>query len=140
MEQKEKPQVGRAVLFGVIALFAFYICYLVLATAVSFVFVLLYKIPIINRILAAIFRLRGDTPNVLAGFIAIVYSFSAVEWMLGRFCDIRATEKLSLIITGALLVLLNLLFLIVNVSSGDSIILNIVFCIAGIVMILRGRT
>lgn len=139
MEQREKPQVGRAILFGIIALFVFYVCYLVLTLAVSLVFTLLSKIPIINRLVAALFEIRGDSPSILAAFIAFIYSYSATEWVLGRFCDIRATEQLSWIITGVLLLILNALFLFSNISSGQPFILNIIFCICGIVMIVRGR-
>lgn len=138
MEQKEKPQVSKASLFGVIGLVAFYICDFILYMGFSLGFLLLYKIPVINRLVDALFRARGDDPGFFSMFLAAVLSYSAVTWATHRFCDTIATESLSLKITGILLLILNIVFLIVNISAGESFANNIMMGIAGIIMIIRG--
>lgn len=137
--EKQKPEVGKAILFSIVGLAAFYICYFVLALLLGLLFALLLNIPVLKNIIAFLFRLRGDTPDALVTIAAVYVSYSAIIWMLGRFCDIQETLFLSHRILGIILLVLNVLFLLVNISSGNSFFPNIVVGIAGFIMFLKGK-
>ncbi len=138
MEEKERPQVGRAILFGVIGMVAFFICSFILYMGISFGFLFLYQIPVINRLLEGLFRVRGDDPVFFAMFLAAVISYSAITWAIHRFCDTRATEGLALRISGSLLLLISNASIVMDVMSGQPFVNMIFIGIAGIIMIIRG--
>ena len=133
---KEKPEVGKAILFSFAALIAYYVCYFALAFIGALIFSVLAVIPIVNRLVDALFSIRGDSPSIAIVFFSVILSYQAAKWVIGRFCDYAATEKLALRITGALLLLYNILLVIRNISADISFFPNVLAIIAGIVMIL----
>ena len=135
---KEKPKIGKAVLFSIVGIVAYYICLFVLTLIVGFLFALLLNLPVIKHIVAFIFKTRGDTPDFFTVLLAVVLSYNAVVWMVSRFCDSKATEYLTLIVIGIVLLLSNILFLVINVINHSGIIGNILSGIAAVIMILRG--
>lgn len=136
----QKPEVGKAILFAIVALVAFYICYFVLALGISLVFGLLMEIPVIGGLVEHLFRVRGDSPGILAVLLAAGVAYSAVMWIIGRFCDIKPTENLTMKIAGILLLAFNILFLIINITGGQAVFPNIVIGIAGVIMLFKGRS
>lgn len=139
MNMKEKPEKGKSILFAIIALFAFYLCYFVVFLALGLLFTLLLKLPVINSILSFLFRVRGDSPDILCWIISTCTAYQAAVWMLHRFHDSEVSENLSLKITGIILIVLNIVFLIVNIISGSPFFPNICVGIAGFCMFRRGN-
>ena len=137
--EKQKPSVGRAILFSIIGLAAFYISYLVLGFLLALLFGLLMRIPVIKDILAFLLRIRRDSPDVLIVLVAVYASCSAVSWMLGRFCDNTETLALSHRIFGIALLVLNILFLVINIKEGNKFFPNIIVGIAGVLMSFSGK-
>ena len=135
---EEKPQVGKAILFALIGVVALYICQFVLHLGISLGFELLFKVPVINRLLAALFRARGDSPEFFAPFVAAVLSYSAIVWVLHRFCDDWATESLSLKISGSILLVCNIAFFILNISAKEPVLINIILAVTGLFILIRG--
>lgn len=138
--EKQKPSVGKAILFSIIGLVAFYIAYFVLTLLLALLFGFLSKIPIIKDILAFLFRIRRDSPDVLIVLVAAYVSCSAVSWMLGRFCDTLETLALSHSIFGIMLLILNILFLVINIREGNTFFPNVIVGIAGLLMSFSGKS
>lgn len=136
---KQKPEIGKAILFGLSSFIAYYICYFVLAFVSTLVFAVLAFVPVVNRIVDALFRMRGDSPSIFIVFMSVIFSYHAAKWVIERFCDYASTEKLSLRIAGVVLILYNVLLLVRNISSGVSFFPNILSSIAGIVLILSSN-
>lgn len=139
MRTNEKPEVGKAILFGFVALIAFYLCYFLLVTVIAFVFVLLLKIPLIGNLIEHLFRIRGDAPDIVTVLLAAGLSYSAIAWMIGRFCDDNPTERLTHYIAGGLITALSIILLVINIMNDSSFFPNIVCGIAGVIMIISGR-
>ena len=100
MDFKKKPETGKAILFGIIGIIAFYICYAVIALVLSALLSALSKIPLLGNLIIFLFRVRGDTPGILVSLIAVSLAYEAVLWMIHRFSDIQETEALALRICG----------------------------------------
>ena len=137
--EKQKPEAGKSALFSIIGVVAFYISYFVLGLLLALFFGLLVNIPIIKNIVAFLFHLRGDSPDILVVLASTAFSYSGVGWMLGRFCDKPETLYLSRRILGIILLVMNILFLIINISEGNSFFPNIVVGVAGLIMFFSGR-
>lgn len=140
MDFKKKPETGKAILFGIIGIIAFYICYAVIALVLSALLSALSKIPLLGNLIIFLFRVRGDTPGILVSLIAVSLAYEAVLWMIHRFSDIQETEALALRICGIPLLVLNMVFLIVNLLSGDYFFPNILLAIAGFLIFNHGRS
>ena len=136
---KEKPNVGKAFFFSIIAFIAFYLCYFVVMFAFAAVYTILDKIPIIGSIVRFLFTIRGDSPDILAWILSTVLAYNATVWMLHRFHDTEPSENLSLKITGITLLVLNVIFLVVNIISGTPFFPNIAVGISGFLMFRRGN-
>lgn len=136
---KEKPEIGKSVLFCIAGLIAYWLLLLVVGFILSLLFWLLLKIPVIKHLIALLFHLRGDTPDALVRLIAVIVAYSVVVWMLSRFCDLKSTEVLSLKLCGIVLFFFSFLFLIINIVVDNEIIVNVYSAIAACIMFLRGH-
>lgn len=136
----EKPQIGKSIFFSIISIVAFYLCWFAVLFALGAVFLLLSKIPVISSILEFVFKMRGDAPDILIWIISAICAYRATTWMLHRFHDSEVSENLSLKITGITLLVLNIVFLIVNIMGRSSFFPNIVVGVAGLSMFLHGRS
>lgn len=126
METKEKPEVGKAILFAIIGVVAFYILSLILTIPLSFFFSLIVSIPVL-RFLFTLFTWLKDSEYVRTiTFIASAISISAISWMIKRFCDKHSTEVLSLKVCGIIIAVLNVIFLVINMRENAPIATNII--------------
>ncbi len=135
---KEKPEVGKAILFSLVGIVAFILCEIVVTLVIGLLFALFLHIPILKNVVSFIFNIRGDTPDFLALLIGIVAAYNAVVWMISRFCNSKATESLSLEICGITLFVFHVLFFFVNLIGHNGITANILTLIAAFIMAMRG--
>lgn len=140
MNTDQKPQVGKSIFFSIISIVAFYICFVVIVLAFSAVIAILGKIPVVSSLLSFLFKMRGDTPGILAYLLGASLAYNATVWMLHRFHDSESSENLSLKITGMVLLVLNVVFLVVNILGKSSFFPNIVVGVAGLSMFMRGKS
>ena len=138
MDTKEKPEIAKSVLFGIIGLIAFYLCYHFIYYLLALLFNILFSIPIISNITAFFFRARRDTPLFFTTVFSVFYSCEAVFWMIHRFSDFKATEKLALRICGVLMIVLNIICVILGIIDHEPLRQCIAFIIAGIAFIGHG--
>lgn len=100
---------------------------------------LISYIPIIKNIVWYLFSLAENTPN---GFAAVVATMVAYFGFIATSeCVIKKveTKKLTLILTGILLVVFNVLYVIINLVYNDPFFVNILLTIAGVVIIFKGK-
>lgn len=136
----EKPQTGKSILLSILALVVFFFSYIAVASILSVIFALLLQVPVISSILGFLFASRGDSPDILSIVIGVVAAYNLVVWMFGWVHKSSlASENLSLRITGTAILVLNIIFLIINLGEGTPFLGNIVCAVAGIVMRSRGK-
>jgi hypothetical protein len=138
MDTKEKPEIAKSVLFGIIGFIAFHLCFIFIYFLLGLIINLLFSIPIISNITGFFFGARGDTPLLFVTVFSVFYSCEAVFWMIHRFSDLKATEKLASRICGFPLVILDVIFLIGNIIDSEPLLQSIAFIIAGIAFIGHG--
>jgi len=129
---KEKPEVGKAILFGIIGIVAFYVVNFILSFAFAFLLAWIVKTPIFNIIFKWFTWLREDEYLYAAIVVSGILSALSVTWMIQRFCDDDNTEVLSVKIFAAILIVINLLLLFYNRKYGNPIFTNIFLGVVGI--------
>lgn len=138
-EEPKAPKNIKSVLqsipFSLLGLFEYYIIYGLSVFAIALVFLILSYIPIINTLIDWLFRIREDTPDMFAVFLAAMLAYLGTTATAEHI--IKGTRKYSLMLTGIYLVILNIIFLIVNIVNSDFILPNITIGIAGIVMFYK---
>lgn len=137
MDTHEKPQVGRAILFSLAAMVAFFIVYMVVGFVVILVLGLLLQVPVVGTIITWLFHFRGDTPEIFAAILATVLAAQAVAWMIGRFCDLAATRRVTLKISGGILVVVAVLTIIAQIANKGSLLTGIAHLVAGLWMFFK---
>lgn len=123
--------------FSFLGLLEFYIIYGLSALAVALVFLVLSYIPIINTLVDWLFRIRQDTPDMFTMMVAVGLAYLGTTATAEHI--IKGTRKHALMLTGIYLVVLNIIFLIVNLINSDDILPNIIIGIAGIVMFYKNK-
>ncbi len=121
--------------FSFLGLFEYYIIYGLSVLAIALVFLILSYIPIINTLVDWLFRIREDTPDMFAMIFAAGLAYLGTTATAEHI--IKSTRKYSLVLTGIYLVILNIIFLIVNLVNSSAILPNIIIGIAGIVMFYK---
>ena len=123
--------------FSLLGLCEYYIIYGLSVLAIALVFWILSYIPIINMLVDWLFRIREDTPDMFAmcfaAFLAYLGTTATAEHI------IKDTRKHALKLTGIYLVVLNIIFLIVNLVNSDAIFPNIIIGIVGVVMFYKNK-
>ena len=123
--------------FSILGLFEYYIIYGLSVLAIALVFLVLSYIPIINTLVDWFFRIREDTPDMLAMCFAAMLAYLGTTATAEHI--IKGTRKKALMLTGIYLVILNIIFLIVNFVNRAAILPNIIIGIAGVVMYYKNK-
>lgn len=123
--------------FSILGLFEFYIIYGLTILVAALVFWALSYIPILNTLIDWLFRVREDTPDMFAMMLAAAIAYFGITATAEHI--VSKTRKPSLMLTGIYIVVLNIIFLIVNLINSEAILPNIIIGIAGIVMFYKSK-
>ena len=144
---KEEPKIERktdtiksflsSIPFSFLGLLEFYIIYGLTILGIALVFLLLSYIPIISTLVDWLFRIREDTPDMFAMCFATMLAYLGTMATAAHIN--KGIQKHALMLTGIYLVVLNIIFLIVNLINNDAIFANVTIGIAGIVMFYKSK-
>ena len=134
-----KPNVFKSIITSIAAFILFFLLFTLSFLAIQLVFLLLSKIPIVNTILAWLFKARGDTPSLFSLFLSAVISYTATTTLMEKINKDEATEGLSIILSGSYIFIIQSISLIINLVSKNSFLINIVLIVSSIFLIVRGK-
>lgn len=134
-----KPNVFKSIINSIAAFIVFFLLFTLSILAIQLVFLLLSKIPIVNTILAWLFKVRGDTPSLFSLFLSAVISYTATTTLMEKINKDEATEGLSIILSGSYILIIQSISLIINLVSKNSFLINIVLIVSSIFLIVRGK-
>jgi len=126
-----------SILFSILGLFEFYLIYGVITLISGLLFILISNIPIVSTLVEWLFRIREDTPAVFAMLFGVTLAYVGTMATLGHIKE--STQKLALMIMGISLVAMNIFYLILNLVYHETIFINIVMSIAGIIIFVKGK-
>lgn len=106
---------------------------------ISLLFWALSYIPVLNKLISWIFSMRGDTPEVLATIIAAIVAYCLFSLIAERMIKKENTRKYTLILTGILVMIVNVFFVIINLIYNDPIFANVFLAIAGAIVFFKGK-
>ena len=136
METNSKPKILKSILCVIPSALIYIIIDFAAIFALSFLTVILSKIPIISNIIGFLFRIRGDSPNFLIPIISVISAYLLTTFVQKRMMREYNTLKLSRIVLGALIIAANVAFLVINIIAKSSLVANIVNIICGLAFIL----
>lgn len=123
--------------FSILGFLEFYAIDILTTLLLSLLFLGLSYIPIISTLIDWLFYIRKDTPDMLAMMVSAILAYLGTTATAKHI--VKGTRKHALILTGIYLVVLNIIFLIVNLINGAAILPNIIIGIAGIVMFYKNK-
>ena len=106
---------------------------------IAILFWLVSNIPILSILVEWLFRIREDSPDMVAMLAATVVAYLVLAVTAEHIIKSVETRKLTLILTGIYLTVLNILFVIINLVYHDPILGNILLSIAGIAIFFKGK-
>ena len=137
--RKQRPNVFLSIIFSLLAVVAFYIVATISIILFSVLIHLISIIPIL-KFLTNVFLANsgGFLMDIIYGVCAYL-AVAIVGFISEKIIKKEPTRNLSLMITGIILVIMNVLFLIINLILGHSVIANIIFGIAGFILFHSGK-
>ncbi|MBO4978802.1 MAG: hypothetical protein J6D16_00175 [Clostridia bacterium] len=139
----KKTNIAKSVLvslpLSVLGLLEFYIVDVIIVLIVSLIFLLISYIPILNILVEWTMRMGENTPDMFAMCAGVTIAYFVLKETVSRILKKIETQKFTFMFTGLLLILLNIVFLIDNLTRNDAILANILLIIAGIVTFCKGR-
>lgn len=137
MNLKEK-NLFSSVIFSVLGLILFYIIYGLLFLLIGLLLLLINNLPILKDILGYV--LSDSSGDIFALGISLIVSYFVVGALAEHFLKNENKVNLSLFLIGIYLLVLNIGFIVLNLIFSNSILVNVAFIIAGIVMIVKNKT
>ena len=139
---REKANVFKAVFFTVISLIIFYIVFLLSSILLTFIIYLLFMgieyitsiIPILKPIFSWINPWKDNPADWVIICCTAPLAYSATKSFIGKRKN-TLTSNLTYLITGILLIIFNILFIIINLKYSDSILINLVILVIGALLI-----
>lgn len=135
MKTDTKPSVIKALFFSLLALIVFYLLTQIIGMILILIYALLRVIPIVGDLIHIFFEKRGDGPEIAIPYIYLVFSYHLSISMLDRIVKSIHTRRLTVKLLGIYLIVLNSVFLLMNIVGDGAWGVNIGFIITGIVFI-----
>lgn len=137
-KSREKGSIFSAILFSMLGTILFYIIYGLLFLLIGLLLLAISNLPILKDILGYV--LSDSSADMFALGISLVVSYIIIGALAEHFLKNENKVNLSLFLIGIYLLVLNIGFIILNLIFSNSILVNVAFIIAGIVMIVKSRT
>lgn len=131
--EQESKSVFRAILISFLGLLTFYIVGAIVSALLVVIGYLLYQVPILN------FFIKGWVGGLFSqdSLFAPICGYLVTLAILRKLSKGKTTADLACVLLGAYLLIISIICLIQNLIYGNSVWLNIVFGISGIVFIVR---
>lgn len=127
----EKPNRIGGFFASILLMVIFYALFTVASLLIAAVFDFLMKLPVISSILSLLIRLRGDPLSWTIEIVAAIISGLIVISLAGKMMKNQSTFAFACKCLGIILIILNVLFCIVNIMSGNKWAVNVIMVIAG---------
>lgn len=128
-----------AIPLSILGLLEVYLIYGLAVLIIALIFIAVSYIPILSGLVDWLFRIREDTPDMFAMFIAASLSYVCFIGTAERIVKNKVTRKFTLMLTGIYLIVFDFLFLIINLSNYDSALPNFFLVVAGIAILIKGK-
>lgn len=137
MSTSKQPSIIKSLFFSFLALIVFYLLTQIIGIILILLYAFLRVIPLIGDLLGFFFEARGDGPEIAIPYLYLVTSYFLCISMLERIVKSVPTRKLTIKLLGIYLIVLNLLFLLLNILGDGAWGINIGCIIAGIAFIVK---
>lgn len=124
---------------SILGIFVIHLIYGLSNLLISLLFWLLSYIPILKKLISWIFSTRGDTPNVFAATIAAIIAYYLFSLIVEQTTKKENTKKFTLILTGIFVMIVNVLFVIINLIYSSPILVNVYLAIVGAILFFKGK-
>ncbi len=149
-QKKEEPKEPRkgielksiltAIPLSVAGLAEFYLVHVITALIVAFIWVILSYVPVLNIISAWFMNKADNTPDGFALAVGAMAAYGVLSMTADRIVKNEEAKKITFMIIGALLVALNIIFLVINLVNHDSCMANLTLILAGITMFFQAKS
>lgn len=120
---------------ALLGIILFSLSYLIVVLLIGLLFLLLDAIPLINKLVALLFSIRKDSPDMLAMLVGTVIAYNVCKWLIAKLSSDENVFSLSCIFSGGSILVFNVLFFIINITLNNAVLANIFLAIAGIILI-----
>lgn len=124
---------------SILGIFVVHLIYGLSNLLISLLFWILSYIPVLKKLISWIFSTRGDTPNVFAATIAAIIAYYLFSLIVEQIIKKENTKKFTLILTGILAMIVNVLFFIINLIYSSPILVNVYLAIVGAILFFKGK-
>lgn len=124
---------------SILGIFVIHLIYGLSNLLISLLFWLLSYIPVLKKLISWIFSTRGDTPDVFATTIAAIIAYYLFSLIVEQIIKKENTKKFTLILTGILAMIVNVLFVIINLIYSSPILVNVYLAIVGAILFFKGK-
>ena len=138
MHQK-KPKVFKAIMTALLGLLIFGVVYFLSYLIVGGIIALLLKIPVIDTLLGWLFRLRGDTPDMMLSMLSPTIAYFVTISAQTVINKDGPTRGMSCVILGIVIMVIHTLSIVINLIHGEGILKNIIQAIAGFIIYNSGK-
>lgn len=128
----DKPSIARAILLSFLGLVLFYLASFLAALILGIVVLLLYKVPGLSIVAKWLARFLTED-----SFLVPLCGYFSALTIINKLAKDKDTADLTCILLGAYLLIISVICLVLNLIYGNSIWINILYGIAGIVFIVR---
>lgn len=124
---------------SVLGLLEFYIVEIIAVLVIMLIHIIISYIPILNIIDEWFSRKAGSDIVEASLCFGAAFAYSALTETAERILKSAETRRFTLIFTGVLLVILNVVFLITNIINHEAVLANIIIIAAGIVLFIKNK-
>ena len=127
-------------LLALISVLEFYVIYGISFLILGLIFIAISSIPVLNFLLDWLFKIREDSPDMVVVFVSATLGYIGIKLTLGKLNNkINSLKEYALLIAGIVLFAINIVALVLNLFLHESIFVNIIIGITGVVMILKRK-
>lgn len=138
-ESSKKANVLLSILFSVVSILGFYLLDGIIAIALGFAIYFLVEVPLVGVLMEWLLSIGGNTADSFVITISLICSYVFISMFISRLGKNEKTQKLAQSIMGVGLIILNVIFLISNLSTNDAVLSNILMIITGITLFVKGK-
>lgn len=134
-----KKSIFASIPLSVVGVLEVHLIYGITNLIISLLFWGISYIPIIKNIVGFLMNISDNTPDMFAVFIATIIAYFVFSETAERIMKKVETRKITCMITGILLAIANIVFIIVNIIYNSAFLGNALLAIAGIAIFCKGK-
>ena len=137
--KETKPRVFKAIMTALLGLTVFGLVYLLSYLIIGGIINLLLQIPVLDKLIGWIFRLRGDTPDMMLSILSPILAYYCTIAAQASINKDKPTRGLSCVLIGIIIMVIQVLSVFINLIYGDGILKNVTQAIAGFIIFAYGK-